>query len=185
MTHMMIVVFLLVFGAFGLWGQQQEDRDAQERRERRARVEAEWKKDRDRVAAESAVVQAQMQATLEDSLAKQEATLKDSIARQEAAVQQSLSRNNTWGGGGRGGPLYHMPQDGAVAIGERVSPANDILETGIGCVERLTEKKIDPKEAQAYCKDITREAMKTSGNVSRSARKAVKAPPILIPRYGW
>ncbi len=77
-----------------------------------------------------------------------------------------------------------MPQDGAVAIGERVSPANDILETGVSCVDRLAEK-LGYKDAQTYCKEITKEAMKTSGNVSRSARKAVKAPPILIPRYGW
>ncbi len=184
MTRMIVFLFF-VFGGFGLWGQQQEDRDAQERKDRRATIEAGWKAERERVARESAAVQEQQQKALEESLARQETTLAESLTRQQTALDASLARQNSnWGGGGSRGALYHMPQDGAVAIGERVSPANDILQTGVDCVDKLTEK-LGYKDAQAYCRDITREAMKTSGNVSRSARKAVKAPPILIPRYGW
>lgn len=111
-------------------------------------------------------------------------------AAQTAAIQAQQAAASSFYGGSYGynrwapQPVYHMPQDGAVAIGERVSPPENILETGVTCVERLAEK-LGPKEAQKFCKDVTKEALEESGNISRSARKAVKAPAILIPRYGW
>src|SRR3989344_7764009 len=58
--------------------------------------------------------------------------LEHQAAAQTAAVQAQQAAN-TYGGYGynrwASQPIYHMPQDGAVAIGERVSLPNDILET--------------------------------------------------------
>ncbi len=178
MAQKLFLVVLFFFGGF-LWGQEDLDRPGRDER-----IRAMWKEDQARVAAEIAKNQKDQADLIQQNLARTEAAIRASLARNEAATNAFIARQNSNWGGGRGGPLYHMPQDGAVAIGERVSPANDILQTGVDCVDKLTEK-LGYKDAQAYCRDITREAMKTSGNVSRSARKAIKAPPILVPRYGW
>lgn len=121
----------------------------------------------------------------------------DASARANEISRDASVRANTvqyyppayYGGGGYGWgyqpqPVYQVSQEGAVAIGERVTPPGDILETGVSCVERLAEK-LGSKDAQKFCKEVTNKTLGTSGDISRSARKAVKPPLILIPRWGW
>lgn len=125
---------------------------------------------------------------------------RDASARANQISQGASVRANTvqyyqppmYGGGyGYGGysgnwgqpqPLYHISQEGAVAIGERVSPPNEIFRSAIDCVKELG----NDKDTQKFCKDVAQKTLKETGNVSRSARKAVPRPaPILLPRWGW
>lgn len=172
--NILSVFFLLVLAGLPLLAQPSGSAE-----ERRAKAEKRWAENRQRT-----------EETIFENRVSQEVERRmnaECQAEQTVAVQQQQAAAVAYGGYGYNRwapqPVYHMPQDGAVAIGERVSPPENILNTGISCVERLAEKL--GKDAQKFCKDITKEALEESGNISRSARKAVRSPLILIPRWGW
>ncbi len=176
MTRMIVFLFF-VFGGFGLWGQQDPDRAARD-----ASIKAERQKDLLRVAAETKKNLEDQANLIQESILRSEAAVKDSIARTEGAIQRSMSQTNTWGGGGRGGPLYHMPQDGAVELAKKVSSPQEILETGVSCVKDLAVT-LGPKDAQKYCGNLAGKAYGATEDLGHNTQKAVKAPPMLIPRY--
>lgn len=113
----------------------------------------------------------------------------NAAASQRAATIQYQPPMYGYGGGygysgnwGQPQPVYQIRQEGAVAIGERVSPPNEIFRSAIDCVKELG----NDKDTQKFCKDVAQKTLKETGNVSRSARKAVPRPaPILLPRWGW
>ena len=165
---MKYIVVLLCLAGLPLLGQPTGNP-----KDRQAKAEQKWEKNRQRA-----------EETVFNNRVNQEVERRLNVERQAAqtvAVQAQQAAVATYGGYNRAPqPLYHVSQEGAVAIAQKMNSPAEILKLGIECRKEIGER------SEKYCKDLTKEALDETGNVFRSARKAVPRPPaILIPRYGW